>query len=202
MDRAAQYVINNIITRRSVRSYLEQQITDESLKTILTCGLYAPTGGNCQYSRFIVLQQPEVLAQLNDLIRDSLMGMELREGQWRNKGIIRARKAGYHFIYHAPTLITAVSVRTHKNSMANCANALENMQLAAWALGLGACWSNQPYWLTGHPAIRTFFHRYGLRDDEDIFGSVGVGYSNQWSDQRPERKAGRIELDIPRDIGF
>lgn len=194
--------IETMLKRRSIRVYQEKQISDEELKTILECGLYAPTGGNCQYSRFIVIQNPENLRELNDLIRDELAGRELRSGQWINKGIVRARKEGYHFIYHAPTLINVVSPRAHENSMANCTGALENMQLAATALGLGACWSNQPHWLTDVPAIRDVFARYGLSDEEDIFGSVSVGYPAEPAGAAPPRKAGRILLDNPRKIGL
>ena len=35
-------VIQNIITRRSIKQYKDQQITDEELQTVLHAGLYAP----------------------------------------------------------------------------------------------------------------------------------------------------------------
>ena len=202
MDHTAEDIIRNMITRRSVRRYRDGQITDEHLAAILRCGLYAPTGHNCQYSRFIVIQEKAALSELNDLIRTELAGRELKEGQWLNKGIVRARQEGYHFIYRAPTLISAVSPRDHGNSMADCACALENMQLAAWALGLGACWSNQPHWLTDMPDIRAFFARFGLREDEDIFGSISVGYMAERADALPPRKEGRVVLDCPRALGL
>lgn len=195
-------IIENMLYRRSVRDYQTRQISDEELKIILECGLYAPTGGNCQFSRFIVIQRPEVIEELNELIQAELAGKELKPGQWMNRGITRARQKGYHFIYHAPTLINGVSPRDHDNSMANCANALENMQLAAAALGIGACWSNQPHWLTDVPKIRAVFARFGLEENEDIFGSVSLGYPTHEDRSMPPRKSGRINLDIPRDIGL
>ena len=39
-------VIKNILARRSVRAFTAQQLSDEELKTLLDCALYAPTGGN------------------------------------------------------------------------------------------------------------------------------------------------------------
>ncbi len=194
-EEQTNMIVKNMITRRSVRSYLPQQIPEEALKTILKCGLYAPSGGNSQYARFIVVQDPALMEELNELIRKELAGREIVEGQWMNRGIIRARKENYHFIYHAPTLINAVSPRDHGNSMADCAGCLQNMQLAAWAQNLGACWSNQPHWLTDVPEIRAFFKRCGLRDEEDIFGSISVGYPAVYPSTIPARKGGRILLD-------
>lgn len=46
-------------------------------------------------------------------------------------------------------VISAVAPRDYDNAMADCAMALENVQLAAAALGLGACWANQPHWADG-----------------------------------------------------
>ncbi|USF25828.1 hypothetical protein N510_000744 [Firmicutes bacterium ASF500] len=202
MDRGADQVLSNMLTRRSVRSYEDRQITDEQLSRILECGLYAPSGGNCQSSRFLVIQEPARLAELNRLIRDNLAGRELAEGQWINRGIIRARQEGYHFIYHAPTLISAAAPREHPNSMADCAAALENMLLAAWALGLGACWSNQPHWLCGEPEVRGLFRQCGLREDEAIFGSISIGFAKQRPSQPLPRKDGRIWLDNHRELPF
>ena len=193
-------VIANMLERRSVRAYQKEQIRDEDLKTILECALYAPTGGNRQYSRFLVMQDPGILEELNMVMCNELASQEVVEGQDRNKGILAARKGGCHFFYHAPTLVSAVSLRNHGNSMADCAAALENIQLAAAALGLGACWSNQPHWLTDVPAVRAIFERMGLREEEDIFGSVSLGFPAHAATKAGPRKEGRIVLDLPRPL--
>lgn len=191
-------VIATILDRRSVRAYEPGQIKDEELQAVLKCALYAPTGGNLQNSRFLVIQNPELMEELNSVIREELASREIVEGEMMAKGIRRARQEGYHFIFHAPTLINAVAPRDHSNSMANCCTGLENIQLAAASLGLGSCWSNQPHWLTDVPAVREIFGRLGLLEDEDIFGSVSIGYPAYVAKNAAARKEGRIVLD--RDI--
>ncbi len=195
----ARDLIDVILNRRSVRQYTQRQISEDDLRTILTCGLYAPSGRGCQFSRFIVIQDPAVLEELNQLIQKDLSGRELVPGSSMSKGIARARQANYHFIHHAPTLINVVSPRNHDNSMANCSCALMNMQLAASALGLASCWSNQPHWLTDVPAIRAVFARYGLREEEDIFGSISLGYAADEPKERAPRKSGRVQFDTEKD---
>lgn len=188
-------VIETILKRRSIRAYKPEQIRDEELEILLECALYAPTGGNLQNSRFLVIQNPEIMEELNLAIRDELASREIVEGEMMAKGIRRARQDGYHFIFHAPTLITAAAPKNHSNSMANCCTGLENIQLAAAALGLGACWSNQTHWLTDVRKVREIFEWVGLREDEDIFGSVCVGYPEFTAARPSARKEGRIVLD-------
>ena len=43
--------IEALTTRRSCRSFKQEQIKDEELKTILDCGLNAPSGKNKQSSK-------------------------------------------------------------------------------------------------------------------------------------------------------
>lgn len=50
--------------RYSVRSYTNQKVEKEKLETILEAGHVAPTGGNCQPQRLIVVQSDEGLAKI------------------------------------------------------------------------------------------------------------------------------------------
>lgn len=192
--------IQNIINRRSIRQYEVKQIPDTQLRLLLECAQYAPSGGNNQYVRFLVIQNAETLNLLNTIIREEYASRELIEGEYTNKTVLSARKPNYQFMYGAPTLITALGPRNYCNSMADSANALQNIQLAATSLGLGACWINQPHWLTGFAPLRAVFERFGMRDDEDIFGSVAVGYPAGKIQSGGKRVTGRVLLDNPQII--
>jgi nitroreductase len=87
-----------------------------------------------------------------------------------------------------------VAPKTHGNSMADSANALENMQIAATALGLGACWVNQLHWLTENKALRDYLEPLGLKQDEDVFGSIVVGHPDQPLPKPSARKEGRVVM--------
>lgn len=199
-NKMVNETIRTMLERRSIRKYTEEQIRDEELALLLECALYAPTSSNTQCSRFLVMQDPALLAELNAAMCRELAGRELQDGQVMNVGIRAARQEGMNFMYHAPTYITAVAPRSYANSMASCVTGLENIQLAAWSLGLGTCWGNQPHWLTDVPEIREIFARVGLQEEEDIFGSLAVGYPAYVSTKDRPRKEGRIVLDRPRNL--
>jgi nitroreductase len=185
--------ISVLLKRRSIRKYLPEQIDDDSLQTIIQTGLYAPNGGNHQYTRFLVIQNRAKLRELSAIVRREFAKKDTIEGQYQNKTIIKAKQQeDYDFSFNAPTLIIAVAPKTHCNSMADSANALENMQIAATALGLGACWVNQLHWLTDNQVIRDYLEPLGLKEDEDIFGSIVVGHPGQPLQKPPARKEGRV----------
>lgn len=50
--------------RYSVRSYMKQKVEKEKLERILEAAHVAPTGGNCQSQRLLVVQSEEGLAKL------------------------------------------------------------------------------------------------------------------------------------------
>ena len=143
-----QQVLSCIETRRSVRSYEAKQIPDDMRDEILKAAVYAPSGSNNQSWLFTAIQNRKILEDLNEQVRIGFGLLSVAENDYPAK--IRAKqnaqKEDYNFYYHAPTLIVASNVPNYANAMADCSAALENMFLAAHALGLGTCWINQLTW--------------------------------------------------------
>ena len=57
-------VIQNILNRRSWRSYEEKQIKEEELEQIIRCGLWAPSAMNQQSWHFTVVQDKETIQRI------------------------------------------------------------------------------------------------------------------------------------------
>ena len=188
--------IQTILNRRSIRKYTEEAVSPEDLELVLQCGLYAASGGNHQESRFIVLANRGILDELICLVRSEFLKMTPEAGQYKNKAIINARNRpdSYDFTFHAPALIIVTAPAGWPNGMADSASALQNMQVSAAALGLGACWVNQLHWLTDHPVIREHLAQFGFRPDEDIYGSMVLGHPAIPRPAPPPRKEGRVTI--------
>lgn len=119
--------IECIMTRRSVRKFKEQPVEWDKIGKILDAGRYAPSSGNLQNWKFIVVSDKE------------------------KKKVIAEASAGQHWIADAPYIIVIISEPDKANrfygirgerlyAIQNCAAAAENMLLAAHSLGLGSCW--------------------------------------------------------------
>ena len=64
--------------------------------------------------------------------------------------------------------------------------------LAAYSLGLGSCYMNQPHWVTDKEATRQAMIGFGMHEDEQIYGGLIVGYAMSTTDAMPARKEGRV----------
>ena len=58
-------VIQNMVDRRSIRSFGSRQIDDSDLDDILTAGMYAPNGKGAQSAKIVVIQDRETISQLS-----------------------------------------------------------------------------------------------------------------------------------------
>lgn len=57
-------VIENMMTRRSIRRYKEGPVARETMETILECGINAPNGMNKQSWEVRVVDNPEVMDEI------------------------------------------------------------------------------------------------------------------------------------------
>ncbi|MCK7485276.1 MAG: nitroreductase [Bacillus subtilis] len=118
-------MIDLIMSRRSIRQYSEEPVSEETLKMIVECGIHAPTSRNKQTWHFTVMTDLKTIETVNEMI---LAGMD-------RLGI--KKEPGYHVFYHAPVVIF-LSSAIEGFSEINCGCAIENIALAAKALGLGS----------------------------------------------------------------
>ncbi len=120
MSETGQAVLDAIFARRSIRQYLEDPVEDDSLQAILEAGRWAPSGLNNQPWRFAVVKGPEVKNEI--------------AAQTRYREIIR----------NAPVIIAVFLDNTESYDRVKDCQAigacLQNMYLAAHALGLGGVW--------------------------------------------------------------
>ena len=182
-------VMQTILSRRSVRRFQPEQLSDSVLEEIVMAGRYAPSGGNSQSTTFIVIQNHEVLDELAKLVESRFAQMTADENTYRSlrTSIQLSKKGGYVFHYHAPTLIVTANKRCYGNATADCAVAIENMLLAASSMNIGSCWINQLTWLTDDPPVRAYLQRIGLGSDEIVCGAAAFGFPDQKLAVAPER---------------
>ncbi len=170
--------IEAILTRRSTRDYKPDGVEQEKLDVILDAARQAPSGGNNQTNHFFVIRNQTVLRELIELVETAFAQMELAEDLYSSlkHSIAASKKGGYAFCYNAPMLIVVANRKDYGNNMADCACAIENMMVAANALGLGSCWINQLKWLNETPQVTDYLSTLGLKEDERVYGSVAIGY--------------------------
>lgn len=127
-------VLQNILTRRSVRAYETTPVPQKKLEQVLQAGIWAPSASNRQTWHFTVITDPVKIDAINEAGK-AWMAVSAREDVAR-----RGQDACYHVFHHAPCLLL-VSYETARSwGKIDSALAAENIMLAAHALGLGTCY--------------------------------------------------------------
>ncbi len=124
MTENADAVLRAIRERRSIRKYTDKQISRDDIMTILEAGQWAPSGLNNQPWRFLVVMR-------DDQRREKLAGCTKYAHIVREAGalicVLLKREAMYS------------ETKDHQGAGA----CIQNMMLAAHALGLGTVWLGQ-----------------------------------------------------------
>jgi nitroreductase len=155
-------VIQAIKERRSIRKYSEEPVSEDQLKQILEAGRWAPSRGNSQPWKFIVLKDDQLRKELSEVV---LTGK---------------------FLAQAPAgIAVVVDPKASKHPEQEGAAAIQNILLAAHALGLGTCWISA--W--GTDWTKTAAKVLGIPDEECLISIVSIGYAAE----TPEK--GRKELN-------
>ncbi|MGL5913660.1 MAG: nitroreductase family protein, partial [Bacteroidales bacterium] len=68
-DSAEKIILNNIMTRTSIRQYEDKAIDDEKIETMLRAAMAAPSAGNKQPWKFIVIKNKETLQAISNNFR-------------------------------------------------------------------------------------------------------------------------------------
>ncbi len=151
-----QEVLDCIKTRRSIRSFQEKQVPQDLLDAVLEAGTYAPSGMNQQPVVLVAVQDPKLIQQIDRL-----------------NGEIMGREAPY---YGAPTIILALADAERSTCVEDGSCALENMMLAAHALGLGSCWIHREKEMFASEQGKAWLKQWGLPENLRGIGGLALGY--------------------------
>ena len=162
-----------IETRRSCRKYKPEQITDEELKAVLEAGTYAPTSRGMQSPYIVAVQKKEVLARLAKM----------------NAEIMGVTSNPY---YDAPTYVLVFAPSLANNPVQDGSCVLENMMLAAHALGLSTVWVHREREIFDSEAGKALLREWGLPETLRGVGSIALGYGAAPAPQPKPRKEGYI----------
>ena len=141
-----------VTTQRAIRHFKPDPVPDAVLRQILDAAICAPSGGNRQSWRFVVVRDPKTRARLADLYRECFAELQ-KTPYYRDAASAppdspagRLMASARHMVEHfhetpvqilacietdgaAPTLTTGSSIYP----------AVQNILLAARALGIGTC---------------------------------------------------------------
>ena len=180
--------------RRSIRGYdASREVSDETIRTILDCARWAPSGGNARPWEFIVVRDRAVRQKIGDYYLKQME--QKREMDLAVRGTAKMTGDGFR---HAPVHIIilgdprvkeAYPIRTklekaESHFITGLANATLLIHLAVTAMGLASQYvsdANSPYLETMLKAL------LGIPEPLRIYHLVPIGYARSAVAAPPRR---------------
>ncbi|MGE4274352.1 MAG: nitroreductase family protein [Desulfitobacterium sp.] len=149
--------LQTILTRRSVRKYTDQLISEEQIQWILRAAMNAPSAGDERPWRFLLITDRDKLVRISEFHPYSKM---LRGAALAIAVVADPSKVKYEGELNQLWIL-------------DCSAASQNMLLAAHALGLGAVW------LGVHPEqarINGMRELFNIPEEMVPFSIISLGY--------------------------
>lgn len=166
-------VIDAILGRRSIRRYKDQPVEKEKIDLMIRCASAAPSAGNGRPAHFVVIRDRVVL-----------------------DGMSKVHPYGA-MLAQAPMAV-AICADKDKNALSqsywqqDCAAAMENLLIAAHALGLGAVWLGVSSLPDGGSEIGSMIH---VPEHISIMGIASIGYPDEEKRPHSGDPAERLHLE-------
>ncbi|MGH7931908.1 MAG: nitroreductase family protein [Candidatus Binataceae bacterium] len=180
-------LFETIHTMRAIRRLKPDAVPDELIRKIIDAGIRAPSGGDIQHWRFIVVKDTEIKRQIQLRYRRALDQLLPRyrkappppgKTEAQKSRMLAAVEYLTDHLHEAPVLIVcclvgdfARSAGLEKMSGASIYPSVQNMLLAARALGLGATLT------TRHLLYEKEVNEVlGLPANAESFAVIPIGY--------------------------
>ena len=147
-----------IAKRRSVKKYKSDPVPKELLEKIALAGSQAPNGKGAQAAKIVVITNKELRDRISKL-NASIMGKE----------------EGFDPFYNAPVIFLVLADKDCFTYLYDGSVVMENLQLAATDLGLGACWIHRAKQEIESEEGQAILKELGIEGNYEGIGHCAVG---------------------------
>lgn len=164
-----QEFLELIKSRRSIRSYKPDAVPKDLLDAVLEAGTYAPSA--------MGKQSATIVAVTDKTVRDELMRL--------NAEVMGTQEDPY---YGAPVIVVVLADGTMPTFIEDGSCVLENLMLAAHALGLGSVWVNRERQMFDSERGKQLLQEWNLPTTLRGVGAIALGYPQGEAPQPKARK--------------
>jgi len=159
--------------RRSIRDFVNRDVPLDVVKEIIGESCLAPSSGNGQPWRFIIVQNREVIKRLSDESKRCLLADIEKNPSSPSKnyeGVLR--DPDFNIFYNAPCLVYVIGQKEIRSLHVDCALFACYFMFSALERGLGTCWIGLGRFMED-PELLTLI---GMPDGFQIIAPIIMGY--------------------------
>lgn len=182
-----QAIIDNILTRRSIRKYTDQQVTQAQIDTIMKCAIFAPSALNKQPWEVRVVQNKQILKEINERFLSFAQGKEFQGSA------AHYREPGFTIFHNSPTLIVIARDKNSGTSSLDSGIILQNILLSSHAIGLGTCPIGSLVPILNLPENQDIIKLLNIPEGYEVSINISLGYAAE-TPTAPKRIPERVKI--------
>lgn len=195
-----------INTRKTIRKYKQEIPPLSDIKKIVDAGRLAPSATNNQNWKFIAVYNPELKQKMTDAVVERFKEIQCLVKDETDNQRLNGYRYYSMFFKDAPVVIVVIEKSrkstimsilekngitgkelkkyNNRSSILSMGAAVENMTLAAHALGYGSCWMCAPI-----IAKEKFKEIFELGESERVVSLLAIGYPQDSTPPAPPKKS-------------
>jgi nitroreductase len=178
-EQEQSVIIDNIMTRRSIRDYKDEPVDREQMAKVLECGIYAPSAMNMQAWAVRVVDSKEFIDGVTAIAVEQNPQLKEQDG-FRN--IFR----------NAPTVAFIAIPEESYSGEFDSGLLAENMMLSAWSMGIGSCCLGSVVPVMNSEEAKPYLERLNLPEGYKLMIAIAFGYPAQDIPVAPKRDASKV----------
>ena len=173
-----QTVVENIMTRRSIRNYKSEPVCREQMAKVVECGIYAPSAMNSQGWAVRLVDAPDFIEGVTNIA--VAQRPEIKE------------QAGFRNIFRNAPTVAFIAIPEQSYSGEYDSGLLsQNMMLSAWSMGIGSCCLGSAVPVMNSEEAKPYLERLNFPEGYKLMMVIGFGYPEGDIPVAPERDASK-----------
>jgi nitroreductase len=184
--------------RQSIRKFRKDPVPREKILRMVEAATWAPSAGNAQNTRFLVVEEAALLARMKGIVDDLLSRVTGKK--------VPPDKINYHNLFAAAPVAVCVVGKPYESAtdrhlrekdperhrvrryqvnagLQSVASSITQFLLAAHSLGYGTCWMTGP--LVAKPELESAL---SIRPPEELLTIIALGVPESPPPPKPSRK--------------
>lgn len=160
--------IENIISRRSVKKYIDKPVPTELIEEIVKAGTYAPSGMNKQSAIIVAVTNKEMRDRMSRINLEVVIN-----------NLLHTTSGHSDPFYGAPVVLVVLAKKDIATRVYDGSVVMENMMLAANSLGLGSCWIHRAKESFETEEGKQILRDLGITEEYEGIANCIVGYADE-----------------------
>ena len=190
-------VFDSMKGRQSIRRFRKDPVPHDKILRMVEAATWAPSAGNAQNARCLVVEDPALLARMKGIVDNLLSRITGKE--------VPPDKINYHNLFAAAPAAVCVVGKPYESAtdrnlrekdperhrmrryqvnagLQSVASAITQFLLAAYSLGYGTCWMTGP--LVAKPELESAL---SIRPPEELLAVIALGVPDSPPPKPPRR---------------